>query len=99
MTWFETPLLVVHNFVGKQEDWLAACGGYFGSLGVGDGGVEDEPLLDGTEGKVFVVLSGRFERFVEGQLKANELDPWVAQQAIVDGAIHESPLNSAIFVN
>ncbi|WP_282349014.1 hypothetical protein [Pseudomonas sp. PS01301] len=56
MTWFETPLLVVHNFVGKQEDWLAACGGYFGSLGVGDDGVKDEPLLDDAERHPFAML-------------------------------------------
>ncbi|WWL45073.1 hypothetical protein V5O39_03610 [Pseudomonas parakoreensis] len=48
MTRFETPLLVVHDFVGKHENWLAACGSYFGSLGVGEDGVKDDPLLDGA---------------------------------------------------
>ena len=92
MAGFKSSLFVMHHFVGKHKHWLAACSDYFGSLGVGDHGVQDDPLFDGTEGKVLGMLPGRFELFVEGQLKANELDPWVAQQAIVDGAIHESPL-------
>ena len=35
----KTPLLVVHDLVGKHKHWLAACGGNFGSLVVGDDGV------------------------------------------------------------
>lgn len=71
MAWFETPLLVVHNFVGKHEDWLAACSDYLGSLGVSDYGVEDYPLFDGAEGEVLVVPSGCLQSLVETKFSAH----------------------------
>lgn len=88
MTWFETPLLVVHNFVGKHEHWLAACGGYFGSLGVGDYGVQDCPIFYGAEGEVFIVFSSSEEHIFKGQFRANQGNPTFAQQPIFEPSFH-----------
>jgi hypothetical protein len=71
---------------------LAASGGYFGSLVVGDDGVQDDPVFDGAEGHPFVALSGASDYLIKGEFGANKLDPRVSQQTIVDGAIHEPPL-------
>jgi hypothetical protein len=71
MAGLKTTLLVMHNFVGKQEHWLAASGDYFGSLGVGDNGVKDYPILDSAEREVFVVPSGRHQSVIEPQLSTN----------------------------
>ncbi|SFO21619.1 hypothetical protein SAMN05444065_109270 [Pseudomonas syringae] len=46
ITGLKSPLLVMHNFVSKQEHWLAACSDYFRSLIVGDHGIQDDPLFD-----------------------------------------------------
>lgn len=93
MAWLETPLLVIHNFVGKHEDWLAACGGYFGSLGVGNDSVKDDPLLDDAEGHPFVTLSGQRDGFVEGQFGAIQADSSALQQTIATKTTHPLLLN------
>ncbi|MBD8791006.1 hypothetical protein IFR09_11520 [Pseudomonas syringae] len=59
MAGLESLLFVMHNFVGKHEDWLAACSGNFRSLVIGDDGVEDDPFFDGAQGHPFVALSGQ----------------------------------------
>nr|WP_163011015.1 hypothetical protein [Pseudomonas viridiflava] len=88
MAGFKSSLFVMHYFVGKQEDWLAACGGYFGSLDVGDDGVEDRPLFYGAEGEVFVMFSSSEEHILKGQFRANQGNPTFAQQPIFEPSFH-----------
>ena len=69
MAGLESSLFVMHHFVGKQEHWLAACSDYFGSLGVGDYGVEDDPFLYYAERQVFVVSPGFDEDSFKRELR------------------------------
>lgn len=71
MAGFESSLFVMHHFVGKQEHWLAACSGYFRSLGVGDDGVQDCPLFYSAEGHPLVVLPGCLQSVIETDLRTH----------------------------
>lgn len=65
MAGLESSLFVMHNFVSKQEHWLAAGSDYLGLFGVGDYGVEDDPFFDDAEGEVFVVFPDYSDDFIK----------------------------------
>lgn len=88
MTWFEAPLLVMHNFVSKKEHWLAAGSDYFGALGLSNYGVENDPFLYYAEGQVLVMFSSSEEHIFKGQLRTNQGNPIFAQQPVFEPFYH-----------